>query len=258
MKTIVEHRALYGLVVGVAGLTCGVVAAVAKIPDLALASGFFAILSPFMILTMAKEMKAAEKMIAGAAAISTLRELQLNDSRDDAAGLQRMVDAESGLPDQAFFELALESRLNAARRRLWPITVVEVEIFPDHDSSEAKLHDTVIAFAGVARLTLRGSDIACRVGTTSFALVLEDTDERGGELAVERLVSACADQDFGIRRMAAGISSYPNHGLTAQDVLSQAWIALGRACARDDGDGSSTVEVAKTTDQVAGQSTATE
>ena len=92
MKTIVEHRALYGLVVGVAGLTCGVVAAVAKIPDLALASGFFAILSPFMILTMAKEMKAAEKMIAGAAAISTF---EVVSNRRQSRGLpdaeQRMA-----------------------------------------------------------------------------------------------------------------------------------------------------------------------
>ncbi len=255
MKRIVDNRASYAWAVGLVGLGCGIAGAAADIPILALAAGVLAVLAPIAVLPLTREVREAEKVIAGAAAISTLRELQFSD-RESEAGIQKMVDAESGLPDQDFFELALESRLAAARRRLWPICVVEVEVFLEDPTDEHRLRDTVVAFAGVARLTLRGSDIACRVGRTSFALILEDTDERGGELAVERLVTASKNQEYGIRRLAAGVASYPNHGLTAQDVLSQAWIALGRACANEDRGEISAVEVARVSDQVADQPTA--
>jgi diguanylate cyclase (GGDEF)-like protein len=250
----VDHRAAFGLGAGILGLICGVVAEVASVPVLGVAAGVLAVVAPVAVLPLAREVRDAEKVIAGAAAISTLRELQLAEQRDEDGAIQRMVDAESGLPDQNFFELALESRLAAARRRLWPICVVELELFPDQPDNEQRMRDMVVGFAGVARLTLRGSDIACRVGTTSFALILEDTDERGGDLAVRRLIHACSSQEFGVRRLAAGVASYPNHGLTAQDVLSQAWIALGRACAMgEEAGGGSTIQVARLVDQATDQ-----
>ena len=250
-----KGRALIGAILGLVGLGCGIASMVTSMGILGLIAGVAGFLCIVPLVQLDRKVQHAETAAAGAAAISALRELQLETADGEGSSLQRMVDTESGLPDQSFFELALDSRLNAARRRLWPITVVEVEIFPETNIGEDRLHQMIVAFAGVARLTLRGSDIACRVGATSFALILEDTDERGGELAVERLISACANQDFGIRRMAAGVSCYPNHGLTSQDVLSQAWIALGRACATDEGSSMSRVEVAKNLDQIADTTT---
>lgn len=253
-----KGRVAFGVIIGAIGLGCGVASIVMSLPGLGLAAGVLAALGLVPLFLIQKVLEEAKQMVAGATAISALRELQLESADGEGSSLQRMVDSESGLPDQSFFELALDSRLNAARRRLWPITVVEIEIFTESNISEEKLHQMIVAFAGVARLTLRGSDIACRVGATSFALILEDTDERGGELAMDRLISACANQDFGIRRLAAGVACYPNHGLTSQDVLSQAWIALGRACAHNDGSGESTVEVAKNVDQIADQTTSSD
>jgi diguanylate cyclase (GGDEF)-like protein len=84
-------------------------------------------------------------------------------------------------------------------------------------------------FGDILRNTLRDSDIACRLGNSVFGLILEDTAESGAVWATERLQIALSTEDRPPSQMVAGVASYPNHGLAAQDVLSRAQDALGRA-----------------------------
>ena len=48
-----------------------------------------------------------------------------------------------------------------------------------------------------------------------------------------------------VRRLAAGVASYPTHGLQADEVLARAQAALTRACAAEAGRGLGQVEVAQ-------------
>src|SRR5581483_4259539 len=105
--------------------------------------------------------------------------------------------------------------------------------------------DAVAAFAGIMRRTLREADVACRLGPSTFGLVLDDTSEEGGVWTAERLQIALAGEPTQVRSMAAGVAGYPTHGLRADEVLDRAKAALERACAADPGRGLGQVEVAK-------------
>jgi predicted signal transduction protein with EAL and GGDEF domain len=136
-----------------------------------------------------------------------------------------IVDGDTGLPDNHFFELLLDGRVAAARRRLWPLALVMVEIHPP---------DTVGLFTVLLRRTIREADTACRIGPTTFAVVLEDTGETGGVWAAERIQIAVAkEREAGTAgtelRVAAGVASYPNHALKADQLLLAAESALERA-----------------------------
>jgi Diguanylate cyclase, GGDEF domain len=136
-----------------------------------------------------------------------------------------IVDVDTGLPDNFFFELLLEGRVAAARRRLWPLALVMVEIQPAA---------TVGLFTVLLRRTIREADTACRIGPTTFAVLLEDTGETGGVWAAERIQIAVAkEREAGTAgtdlRVAAGVASYPNHALKADQLLLAAESALERA-----------------------------
>jgi Diguanylate cyclase, GGDEF domain len=136
-----------------------------------------------------------------------------------------IVDVDTGLPDNHFFELLLEGRVAAARRRLWPLALVMVEIRPAA---------TVGLFTVLLRRTIREADTACRIGPTTFAILLEDTGETGGVWAAERIQIAVAkEREAGTAgtdlRVAAGVASYPNHALKADQLLLAAESALERA-----------------------------
>jgi diguanylate cyclase (GGDEF)-like protein len=144
---------------------------------------------------------------------------------DGEASLPSVVDLDTGLPDNDFFEVLLEGRVATARRRLWPLALVMVEI----DSVAA-----VAVFTGLLRRTIREADVACRIGPTTFAVILEDTGEAGGVWTAERIQIAVAKEreagTTGARlRVAAGVASYPGHAMRADQLLVAAESALERA-----------------------------
>jgi diguanylate cyclase (GGDEF)-like protein len=127
--------------------------------------------------------------------------------------------------DLDLFGLLLEGRVATARRRLWPLALVMVEI----DSVPA-----VEVFTGLLRRTIREADVACRIGPTTFAVILEDTAEAGGVWTAERIQIAVAkDREANASspamRVAAGVASYPGHALETDQLLEAARSALARA-----------------------------
>jgi len=239
---MVDRRALLGLLSGLAGLACGVGAAVLDRPSLGVGAAGFCLVTMVTGLVLLNRAQSAERQAAGAAAAIKLLDMPSPD-REEAPSL---VDPETCLPDDRFFDLAVEGRVAAARRHLWPVTVVLLEIGV---AADARGHhpqaDAVAAFSELIRATLRESDIACRVGPLTFGLVLEDTAEEGGVWTAERLQISLAQDVSKVRRLAAGVASYPTHGLTADDVLARAQAALTRACAAEAGRGLGQVEVAQ-------------
>jgi diguanylate cyclase (GGDEF)-like protein len=239
---MVDRRALLGLLSGLAGLAFGVGAAVFDRPALGVAAAACCLFTTAAALLLLQRAQAAERRAVGTAAVVKLLDLPA-PAREAAPSL---VDDETGLPDDRFFDLAVEGRVAAARRHLWPVTIVLLEITVAPDIKGPRSHaEAVAAFSELLRRTLRDSDIACRVGPLSFGLVLEDTAEEGGVWTAERLQIALAQDVSQVRRVAAGVASYPTHGLAADEVLARAQAALTRACAAEAGRGLGQVEVAQ-------------
>lgn len=134
-----------------------------------------------------------------------------------------------GLFDLAFLEVTLRGRVAVARRALRPLSVVcfevlELGMLGDKRPVE---HGAVAAVVG---RTLREADVAGCLGDGTYAFVLEDTAEDGAVWTAERLRRNLAEEDPG-RRFRAGVASYPNHGLEANELSARAQAAL--VAARD-------------------------
>lgn len=233
-----DRRALPGLVAGLAGLAFGVSAAVLSSPGLAVVAAACALAAGGASLVMLERVHRAEREADAA------RHQELPAEPEDLA--LPLLDHETGLPDRHYFELALDGRVAAARRHLWPVTVVllDVGLQPDaEDQTEARAQ-AFASFANLLRQTLREADIACRLSSTTMGLILEDTAEEGGVWTAQRLQIALSKDITRVRRLAAGVASYPSHGLRPNEVLLRAESALNRACAAEAGHGLGEVEVA--------------
>lgn len=236
-----DRRALPILVTGLCGLTLGALAAILDSPLLAVAAGGSALACSAAGLFVLRSLGRAEESRPSAlAAIDSYVPPPGSLSLAELEIARSVVDPATGLPDARYFDLVVDSRVAAARRHLWPVTIVLIQL--GIEGSER--HSLLPMFASLVRQTLREADIACRLGESSFGLVLENTAEEGGVWTAERLQIALAKQASPVRRLAAGVSSYPTHGLTADEVLDRARAALTRACAADVSHGLGQVEVA--------------
>ena len=237
---MVDRDALFGLLAGLAGLALGVLAAVLNIPGLGIGAAACALVAAGACVVLVRRVHDAEREAAGASALIKLVDMPA-PAREEARSL---VDSETALPDRHFFDLAVDGRVAAARRHLWPVAVVLLEIGLE-DADPRHRREAAMSFTSVMRRTLREADVACRLGPTTFGLVLEDTSEEGGVWTAERLQIALARDPARVRTLAAGVASYPTHGLRADEVLARARDALRRACSTDPGRGLGQVEVAQ-------------
>lgn len=92
--------------------------------------------------------------------------------------------------------------------------------------------ELLIKLAELLRSTLRESDIIARVGGDEFSVLIPDAKEADYLAAAERVLTAVRELrlpvgDQIVRITASiGVASYPGHGLTAEELLSQADIAM--------------------------------
>jgi len=243
-------RVLLGLALGIAGICCGIVGIV--------------IASSILTIVAAACAVAACCLIAGMTLLPLLQRIddsgQIGNRIDavmtpslptlDLGGAQTriehsVIDPITELPDGRFFEVAVEGRVAAARRHLWPVSIVLLRLGFDPQHNNAPLRDaSLVTFTNLMRQTLREADIACRLDENTFGLILEDTSEEGGVWTAERLQISLSHDVTNIRRLVAGIAAYPTHGLFAKDVLVRAQAALHRASSSPAGHGLGQVEVA--------------
>jgi diguanylate cyclase (GGDEF)-like protein len=232
-----DRRALPGLIAGLAGCASGVAGALLRSPVLTvLAAGCALVAGASSLALLDRARHAEHRATLATEELAELRGVELAPLPEH----QSVVDPETGLPDGRFFEVVVESRVSAARRHLWPVTVILLEIAP----GQALTSTTVGGLTSLLRHTLRESDVICRTGSRSFALLLEDTNEAGGVWAAERIQAAIAREAVPGAALVAGVASYPTHGLQPQEILSQARLALARAKTRGAAPGTGQVEVA--------------
>ena len=228
-----DRRRLLGLTIGVIGLAFGMAAA-------ARSSGPLAVVAAVCALVAGGCSILADRREASAHAAAPVVIPVIPPALDLPAA--PILDPETGLPDERYFGVALEERVAAARRHLWPTTVLLLELEPADE--QLGVQGGVTEFASLLRQTLRQSDVACRLDGTRFGVILEDTAETGGVWSAERLQLVLTKRVSGVRRMAAGVASYPTHGLSADTILGRAREALDRALETSAGHGLGQVEVA--------------
>ena len=138
-----------------------------------------------------------------------------------------LTDPDTGLFSESYFEVALEARIAAARRRLRPVALVLIDVVRGASATSSVAADATLV-TGALRRTLREADTACRLGDGRFALVLEDTPENGAIWTVERVRSHLAESGI-THTLWAGIACYPAHAFDKDEILEQAREALRQA-----------------------------
>lgn len=148
----------------------------------------------------------------------------LDDLEEDAGML---TDDATGLFNEQFFRVSLDTRVSAARRHLRPVAVVLVKVSEGVREGAPEPVAPDLVAEGV-RATLRDADTACRLDDGRFALILEDTPENGAVWTVERVRRALAVVRPG-QTLWAGIACYPAHAFDAWELFDRAAKALEAA-----------------------------
>ncbi|MDA3038979.1 MAG: diguanylate cyclase [Actinomycetota bacterium] len=230
------RTALPRLMVGVLGLAAGMIAfalderlfgAVAGV--LALASS----VATFRLAQQLTEQSALQRLVEDE--LRTVRnqahasEERLISSYDeeyveaDEPG-DNLTDPDTGLFSESFFNIALESRIAAARRHLRPVAVVLLEVVQGLPHNKPYDADAELVAESI-RVTLREADTACRLRNGYFALLLEDTPENGAIWTVERIRRQLLGAEAGLT-LWAGVACYPAHAFGTSEIMSAAESAL--------------------------------
>ena len=138
-----------------------------------------------------------------------------------------LTDSLTGLFNEAFFRVTLDTRVSAARRHLRPVAVVLMQVAQGVREGAPSPVSPMVVADGV-RTTLRDADTACRLDDGRFALILEDTPENGAVWTVERVRRALAVEHPG-QTLWAGIACYPAHAFDAWELFDRAGQALDSA-----------------------------
>jgi diguanylate cyclase (GGDEF)-like protein len=158
-----------------------------------------------------------------------------------------LTDPLTGLWNYRCLRESLRREVERASRfgRMLTVLVLDLDHFKEvNDTYGHAAGDTVLGeFARRLRLGLREVDFAFRQGGEEFVVLLPETDAYGGAIVAERLGAAIRDMPVPIegRRVDAatglavdrirvsvsiGVAVYPEHGVTAQEVLAAADDAL--------------------------------
>ena len=138
-----------------------------------------------------------------------------------------LTDDATGLFNEQFFRVSLDTRVSAARRHLRPVAIVLVQVSQGVREGAPQPVSPDLVAEGV-RSTLRDADTACRLDDGRFALILEDTPENGAIWTVERVRRALAVVRPG-QTLWAGIACYPAHAFDAWELYERASKALEAA-----------------------------
>ena len=156
-----------------------------------------------------------------------LVDLAQPDTLGDDDTPANLTDPVTGLFNEAFFRVTLDTRVSAARRHLRPVAVVLVQVAQGVREGMTSPVSPMVVADGV-RATLRDADTACRLDDGRFALILEDTPENGAVWTVERVRRSLAVDHPG-QTLWAGIACYPAHAFDAWELFDRAGQALDAA-----------------------------
>src|SRR5215467_11264550 len=160
-------------------------------------------------------------------------EEELERLRTESAMLERRDD-ETGLWNSRFFVEALTREIERSRTYDRPVALALASVDDvSADEVEASMRTLGAAIGG----SVRALDVACRVGTTEFGVIMPETDSRSASVASERVLRARARTEGGSTPQAAvGIASCPAHAESFEELVERAGSALrsARRAVRDE------------------------
>ncbi len=229
------RTALPGLVTGVIGFAAGLIAFATGEPTFGAVAGILALAAGVAGLRLAQQLteQSAVQILVEDELRAVRAEAQETEDRllvdypeddYDEEEVDTLTDPDTGLFSESFFNVALESRIAAARRHLRPVAVVLLEVvegLPANDPTDARAE----LVAESIKVTLREADTACRLRNGYFALLLEDTPENGAIWTVERIRRQLLGQQTGLT-LWAGVACYPAHAFSTTEIMSAAEAAL--------------------------------
>jgi diguanylate cyclase (GGDEF)-like protein len=102
-----------------------------------------------------------------------------------------LTDALTGLPNRRAIESWAERQLNGAERHGYPVSVIvaDLDYFKSvNDQHGHEAGDEVLkAFAEILEASVRQCDMCARIGGEEFLLLITHADQKGVEVAVERI-----------------------------------------------------------------------
>jgi len=188
-----------------------------------LAFYFMFIFSYFVSGYLAKNLRGNEELLQEL--LRQTRELSISD------GL-------TGLYNQMhFFELLGRETKNSQRHNLsYTLIIFDVDHFKNFNDSNGHLRgsETLKGIAAVMKNKFRSTDLLAKYGGDEFVIILPQTDKVGAYLAAERLREGVEKQPFpGAETqpqkkitISIGLASYPEHGLSDEEILNHADKAL--------------------------------
>ena len=143
-------------------------------------------------------------------------------------------DGLTGLYNQMhFFELLDRETKKSQRHGLnYSLIIFDVDHFKNFNDSNGHLRgsETLRGVAAVMRSKFRSTDLLAKYGGDEFVIILPQTDKVGAYLAAERLREGIEKQQFpGAETqpqkkitISIGLASYPEHGLSDEEILNRA------------------------------------
>jgi diguanylate cyclase (GGDEF)-like protein len=147
------------------------------------------------------------------------------------------VDGLTGIHNRRYFEMRIVEELERAGRFQGRMSVIMIDIdnFKRvNDEFGHLLGDEVLrAVSTMLRQQLRKSDLLCRYGGEEFAIVVPETTGENATRVAEKLRRQIESHHFpGVPRqvtISCGVSDYPTHGITRDEVVAAADSALYNA-----------------------------
>ena len=153
---------------------------------------------------------------------------------------QSIRDPLTGLFNRRYMEETLEREMRRAARHKEGVALLMVDI--DHfkqfnDTFGHQAGDTLLReFGDFLNQRTRGQDVACRFGGEEFVLILTSATAADGSKRAEllqeelkQLTVQHAGQVLGKITLSIGVSAFPGHGATGEELLRTADRALYRA-----------------------------
>jgi len=149
-----------------------------------------------------------------------------------------VTDGLTNLYNQTHFFLLFRLQLKKSRRyhTAFSIIMFDVDHFKNYNDNNGHLKGSQVLkqVADIMRSCFRASDVLAKYGGDEFVVILPGSDKVGAFLAADRLREVVEEEPFEGREkqplgkitLSLGISSYPEHGSTREELLDRADKAL--------------------------------
>jgi diguanylate cyclase (GGDEF)-like protein len=163
------------------------------------------------------------------------------DNAQIRARLEHLAQTDSltGLYNHRYFHERLRSELTRASRSHDSVAVVMFDLDDFKRVNDVYGHgagdQVLIQIARIARDTVRGSDVVCRIGGEEFGVIMPSCDAGDALGLVARLSEALRDTDFepsGPMTISMGVAQGPEHAMNPRELVACAEAAMMAAKAR--------------------------